>query len=293
MCRLFGMHAGTHAAKATFWLLRAPNSLELQSHREPDGTGVGFFAPDGEPVISKQPISAWHDPEFALEAKRVESTTFLAHVRYASTGDHTPENTHPFLQDGRLFAHNGVLGSLEVLDRRLARLGALDLVRGQTDSERMFALITAEIRGAAGDVATGSAAALTWISQNLPVYSLNFVMTTPTDLWALRYPATHELHVLERHSGTLGPRTALHMHSDRIRAHSHELAGRSLVVVATEPMSADPGWRPLAPGELLHVNRKLGVESHFPLPENPVRLMSLDQLGPVAAASQHPHGLPG
>ena len=293
MCRLFGMHAGTHPAKATFWLLRAPNSLELQSHSEPDGTGLGFFAPDGEPVVSKQPISAWHDPEFAFEAKHVESTTFLAHVRYASTGGHTPENTHPFLQDGRLFAHNGVLGGLDDLDRRLARLGALDLVRGQTDSERMFALITAEIRRASGDVAEGCAAALTWISRNLPVYSLNFVMTTPVDLWALRYPATHELHVLERHPGNPGARMALHMSSDRIHGHSPGLAGHSSVLVATEPMSADPAWRLLAPGELLHVNKKLGVESSFPLPGNPLRLLSLEQLGPIAAASQHPHGLPG
>ena len=51
-------------------------------------------------------------------------STFVAHVRYASTGAHTLENTHPFLQDGRLFAHNGMVQGLDGLDRRLALLNA-------------------------------------------------------------------------------------------------------------------------------------------------------------------------
>ncbi len=43
VCRLFGMSAGARRARATFWLLGAPDSLEAQSHREPDGTGLGWF----------------------------------------------------------------------------------------------------------------------------------------------------------------------------------------------------------------------------------------------------------
>ena len=293
MCRLFGMHAGQHPAKASFWLLKAPNSLQRQSHYEPDGTGIGSFAPDGSPFISKQPISAWHDSEFAFEAKHLESSTFLAHVRYASTGGHTPQNTHPFVQDGRLFAHNGVLGGLEELDRHLALRGTSELLLGQTDSERMFALTTAETRRAGGDVAAGITAALAWISDSLPVYSLNFILTTATDLWAVRYPRTHELYVLERRIEHNLPREPLVMHSNRIHAHSPALAARSSVIVATEMMNADPGWRLMESGELLHIDRGLGVESTFPLPENPLRLVTLEQLDPKSAASQHPQRLAG
>jgi glutamine amidotransferase len=43
MCRLFGMSAGSEPARAVFWLLQAPDSLAAQSHREPDGTGLGWF----------------------------------------------------------------------------------------------------------------------------------------------------------------------------------------------------------------------------------------------------------
>src|SRR5262249_57761624 len=90
------------------------------------------------------------DGEFAREARHVSSTTFLAHVRYASTGQLSEANTHPFRQAGRLFAHNGVIHGLPDLDARLGPAGAL--VRGETDSERVFALITEETAPARGDV---------------------------------------------------------------------------------------------------------------------------------------------
>ena len=64
-------------------------------------------------------------------------------------------NTHPFLQDSRIFAHNGVVEGLDVLDERLAEFGTADLVMGQTDSERVFALITASVRAGGGDVGAG------------------------------------------------------------------------------------------------------------------------------------------
>lgn len=288
MCRLFAMHAGRTPANASFWLLQAPNSLSLQSHNEPDGTGIGTFDRDGSPSVSKQPISAWRDRDFAFEAKHLQSTTFLAHVRFASSGGHAIENTHPFTQDGRLLAHNGVLGGLEALEYRLAELGVLELVLGQTDSERMFALITAEIRGAAGDVAAGLAKALTWIAENIPVYSLNLVLTTATDLWAVRYPATHQLHVLERRGRRVCTENALEAHSDRIRAHSTDLATRGVVIVATERMNSDPGWRLMEPGEVLHVDASLAISSTFPLPQTPAKQMQLTELDHIAAASQHP-----
>ena len=41
MCRLFGMSGGSEPVRATFWLLQAPDSLQQQSRREPDGAGIG------------------------------------------------------------------------------------------------------------------------------------------------------------------------------------------------------------------------------------------------------------
>lgn len=278
MCRLFGLHAGTEPAPATFWLLGAEDSLAQQSHREPDGAGIGTFdgTPPG-PVVTKQPIAAWHDREFAAAAREATSTTFVAHVRFASTGSLQHANTHPFIQDGRIFAHNGAFYGLDRLDERLERLAAADLVAGDTDSERLFALITAEIRST-GDETAGIVSALSWAGRNLPVLSLNLVMTTATDLWAVRYPSTNPLYVLNRSRPEL-----MHVSSSRIGARGDAMPNS--VVIATEPMDDDPGWRLLGAGEMLHVTKNLDVKSTSPF-DRPVHQLTLDDLSDEAAAAQ-------
>lgn len=40
MCRLFGMNAGNHEARVSYWLLDASDSMLRESHRNPDGTGL-------------------------------------------------------------------------------------------------------------------------------------------------------------------------------------------------------------------------------------------------------------
>ncbi|TSD99478.1 class II glutamine amidotransferase [Skermania sp. ID1734] len=286
MCRLFGMSAAPQRVHATFWLLEAPDSLAEQSRREPDGTGLGTFAPDGSPRVEKQPIAAYQDMRFAREAKERESTTFIAHVRYASTGGLNPRNTHPFCQHGRLFAHNGVVEGLDRLDAELGDYRSL--VDGDTDSERVFALITQRTDRHDGDVGAGIADAVQWISENLPVFAVNLVLTTSTDLWALRYPDTHELNVLERAAG--GVRGGRHLDqaspAGTVRTRSAELARHPAVVVASEQMDEDPRWRPLQSGELLHVDGQLNVTSRVILDRPPAHLLTLDQLGEKAAASQ-------
>jgi predicted glutamine amidotransferase len=288
MCRLFAMSGGREPVHATFWLLEAPDSLSEQSHREPDGTGLGHFDPDGHPVVSKRAIEAYADREFAREAREVTSRTFVAHVRYASTGALAERNTHPFEQDGRLFAHNGVV---EGLDRLEAELGdAMGLVHGETDSERFFALITRDTQRT-GDVGEGIASAARWVAEHLPLFAINLVLISPSELWALRYPDTHDLLVLERDAGGAGGDRRLEHSSPRgrIRVHSADLADQRAVVVATERMDDDPGWSPLASGELLHVDAELRVTRTRVLAAPPAHPLTLADLGARAAASQAPH----
>jgi len=268
-------------------LLEAPDSLAQQSRREPDGTGLGTFDEDGKPVVSKQPLAAYEDQEFGRVAREVSSHTFVAHVRYASTGGLTMENTHPFEQAGRLFAHNGVIGDLDSLDAELG--DARKLVKGETDSERYFALITKEIERT-GDVEKGISAATEWIADNLPVFALNFVLITPTDLWAFRYPDTHELYVLERAAGGGSGHRHLEHASARgsIRVRSGDMATRRAVVVATERMDEDPGWQNLGSGDLVHVDSDLNVEIDALLKRPPEHQLTLADLGVKAAASQAP-----
>ncbi|MCP2332626.1 class II glutamine amidotransferase [Actinoalloteichus caeruleus] len=286
MCRLFGLSGAPRRMSATFWLLDVSDSLAEQSRREPDGTGLGTFTEDGLPLVEKQPIAAYEDRAFAEEARHRESTTFLAHIRYASSGPARPENTHPFLQRGRMLAHNGVIGDLPVLERELGR--HLSLVEGDTDSERFLALVTRYTERNGGDVGAGLTEAARWVAENLPVYALNVVLTTPTELWALRYPETHDLVVLERVVPPNGRRRHLDHASaaGTVRVRSDALAGCSSVVVASEPMDESPDWRSLAPGELLHVDDRLRTRRRTVLDSPPRHRLTLDDLGETAARSQ-------
>lgn len=289
MCRLFGMTGGPERIAATFWLLQAPDSLSEQSHREPDGTGLGTYTEDGRPEVSKQPVAAYSDRDFATEAKDVRSRTFVAHIRYASNGADELKNTHPFEQEGRLFAHNGVIGDVDRLDAELG--DARSLVEGDTDSERFFALITRETQ-ATGDLGQGIHRASSWVAENLPVFAINFVLITPSDLWALRYPDTHELHMLERRAGGQSGSDRLEHCGDprETRVHSDHLAELPSVVVASEPMDSDPAWRALDSGELLHVDGELNTTVRTILKGLPAHQLTLAELDPRAAASQRKSG---
>lgn len=277
-----------NAVTATFWLLDAPDSLAEQSRRNPDGTGLGVFDAHGQPVLRKQPIAAWHDRDFAVEAQQMTGTTFVAHVRYATTGSLAVVNTHPFLQDGRIFAHNGVVQGLDVLDERLGEVGTAGLVAGQTDSERVFALITASIQTHHGDVGAGLVDAIGWLAANVPIYAVNVLLATATDVWALRYPEPNELYILDRRDGALP--VGFDLRSRRIRAHAEQLRDRPAVVIGSEPMDDDPRWQPLAPGELVHVDAGLQITRRVVLPDPPSRQLHRADLSPQVATAQHPFG---
>jgi len=307
VCRLLGLNAGRQPVAASFWLVDAPDSLEVQSHRNVDGSGIGFFDGSGAPVLDKQPEPAFADQEFLREAKQARSVTFVAHVRYATAGRRTLANTHPFTMDGRIMAHNGGLGELGTLEEQLGRYR--DLVRGDTDSERYFALMTQQIDAHGGDVAAGIAAAARWIAARLPVSSLNTIVATAGELWALRYPEQHALHIIERPAGASSPAVpargsdppeppdglrepvtpsrlpgppgsgdpalGLHARSTTSSVHAPGLHVLPSVLVASEELDGEDGWRMLASGELVHVRPDLTIESAVVLPEPPARLVPL------------------
>jgi len=295
MCRLFGLTAGTARVHATFWLLDAPDSLEAQSLRNVDGSGIGFFGPTGAPVLDKQPEAAFRDEDFIREAKHAESAVFVAHVRWATAGGRTLQNTHPFTMQGRIMAHNGGFGEAERVEEQLG--GYRELVLGDTDSERYFALITQQIDVHGGDVGAGIAAAARWIGAHLPVSSLNTVVAAPGELWALRYPGQHALHIIERPAGMSAPAApaataaraadggaaaagatsgpGLHIRSSTSSVHAPALQALPSVVIASEELDGEHGWRMLASGELVHVRPDLSVESAVVIPGPPAHLVPL------------------
>lgn len=270
MCRLFGLSAGQQRVRASFWLLDAPDNLILQSYRNPDGTGLGTFDEDGRPRVEKEPIAAYRDTAFAREAKERRSSTFLAHLRYGTGAPVVMLNTHPFEMDGRLCAHNGIVGDLPLLREHLG--ADLGRVRGETDSEHVFALITRETARAGGDVVEGVSQALTWLAENVPVYAVNLIITSAHEMWAVRWPTTHELFFLDQRRL---PEPVEQRTSHGMRISSPDLGFHPSVVVASEVLDSSRDWQLIRPGELIHMGADLAI-THIPVVDGPPhRLLSL------------------
>jgi hypothetical protein len=97
------------------------------------------------------------------------------------------------------------------------------------------------------------------VGEHFPVFALNFVLATPGERWALRYPDTDELWVLERQAG--GARGCRHLDQTSqygtLRVRATDPPACESAVLATERMDEHPIWRLLEPGELLRVPRML------------------------------------
>ena len=269
---------------ATFWLIDADDSLARQGDQNADGTGLGWFEEDGTPSIDKEPVQARkvHD-DLRYNARSVRARTIVAHVRYATSTPKTVENTHPFEMDGRMFGHNGIVGDLDVVDERLG--DDRSRVLGDADSERFFALITKEIAAAGGDERAGIIAAVEWLASEVEMYSLNFVMITPTDVWALRYPDKNTLYLLDRCSAEespLGHPFAKQNPTPGLGVSAPDTAYQATVVIASEPLNGDD-WEEIAPGELVHVARDLTITREVIIEHDPTHMMVL---GGQAAAAQ-------
>lgn len=260
MCRLFALHAGEQDVAVEFWLLDAPTSIARQSERNADGYGLAALTAKRGMILIRNPVQASEDPAFRHAAKRLDASEMLVHLRYASTGGVSLVNTHPFSQDGRLFAHNGVLGDLGRIEARLGSNRAM--VMGDTDSERFFALITLSIREAGGDVRAGITAAVREVVSEYELYSLNFVLGDLGHIWAFRYPEHNPLHLQRRRRGGPSGVTPLDEAdaAGTLRLHSDDGAVAPLVVIASERISNEPGWEEIHPGELLHVGPDLAID---------------------------------
>jgi len=157
MCRLYGQRCRT-AASAAEPLCSSPNALRFQSHSHPHGWGVGWWE-EGRPRVRRGVLPAHADQAFCDASHTAHSWVVLAHVRDASVGPVTEDNTHPFSLGRWLFAHNGTVSRY----RRSARLrdrleqeiapGLRPMLRGQTDSERCFLIFLSRLGASGGGAA--------------------------------------------------------------------------------------------------------------------------------------------
>jgi len=141
MCRMLGQRS-VHPETLERLLLETPQCLRTLSHEHKHGWGIALYVGD-RPVVVRGTLPAHEDREFEDVGRAVEGDCLLAHIRKASVGSVRLENCHPFHYARWVFMHNGTVRAFDAVRKPLEDLiapGYLGLIRGDTDSERCFAL---------------------------------------------------------------------------------------------------------------------------------------------------------
>ncbi|MFC1701857.1 class II glutamine amidotransferase [Pseudomonadota bacterium] len=145
-------------------LLKPTNSLVHQSYSagempeilNGDGFGVGWYAHSisERPGLFRAITPAWSNRNLHYNAPLIRTNCLFAHIRAATVGATTEDNTHPFSFERFLMMHNGSIPQFHRIRRKLLALLDDEIflwIKGQTDSEHVFALLMqhiVEMRGA-------------------------------------------------------------------------------------------------------------------------------------------------
>ncbi len=146
MCRLYALLAN-QPTKVECTLIHAQNALMIQSRADmrgvshTDGWGIAYYANGHVPTLVKRDTAAFQDLHFPVAVERAYAHTIVAHVRKATVGKPSVDNTHPFTHGPWVFAHNGTLAGFRQQEARLQQETIPRLLarrRGSTDSEMAF-----------------------------------------------------------------------------------------------------------------------------------------------------------
>lgn len=217
MCRVLGCVA-TEPVTIRHELLEAENPLIRQSELHDSGWGVAVHErPDaGEPHVVRCPEAAHADGAFRA-AGALRGRLFNAHVRRATVGGLSVENTHPFCYGSHSFSHNGTLAD----PARLEEPGT-PAPAGETDSERLFGFL---LRDFDREDAIGSLRRfVTGVIERTPFSALNFLFCDGERLYAYRL-GIFGLHWLHRGS-------ELFVASERVTDEPWHTVGQDVLLVA-------------------------------------------------------------
>jgi predicted glutamine amidotransferase len=111
--------------------------------------GIGFYQGD-EILHKKQPTPDGEPVDWTAVAQNVKTDCAIAHVRQATVGGFSVDNTHPFRFRQWMFAHVGTIARFDEVHAKL-RADLPDFlrrnIRGSSDSELFFHVILAGLHG--------------------------------------------------------------------------------------------------------------------------------------------------
>lgn len=262
-------------------------SYASEEREEPlngDGFGIAWYPPDGTstPGLFRSITPAWNNRNLHSLARVVRSNCVMAHVRAATQGSGVDEtNCHPFVQGPYAFMHNGDVGGFAALRRRFAsRLSDASYANmgGTTDSEHLFALfldrIDPERTGKGAQTLPLEQLAEALIDAFREALSLaaefgagepSFLNVALTDgrraVVSRVTTSTHEQpETLYVYAG------ARYLCDGGVCRLIADPGSAGAVLVSSEALTSDAGWRALEPNTLLLVDEDRSVRSiPFPL----------------------------
>ena len=212
-----------------------------------DGWGIAFFEGKGARLFLDHTPSCESPLAALVRAYPIRSLNVIAHIRKATQGSVSLENTHPFSRElwGRywIFAHNGNLTNYE------PALDGSFLPVGQTDSERAFCRLLQDLRrrfpaGMPSEEAL-HAAIDEFAAQTRRFGSFNFLLSNGDSLFAHR---TTELHYIIRQA----PFPVAHLMDEDMSVDFSEVTTPNdrVAVIVTKPLTDNETWHPLPVGRV-------------------------------------------
>jgi glutamine amidotransferase len=172
-------------------LLEAENPMIRQAEHHDSGWGMAVYQRPGEAGCTRLrfPESAHTDDAFR-EATEERGRIFNVHVRRATMGGLTLENTHPFAHGDYSFCHNGT-----VLHYPRLLGDGVQAPAGDTDSEALFNFLMSDYDPS--DPAESLRRGITEVVARSPFSGVNFLLSDGERLFAYRL-GIFELHWLAR-----------------------------------------------------------------------------------------------
>ena len=232
-----------------------------------DGFGIGWYAPQfcRTPALFKEVSPAWSNQNLKDITRVTKSSCIFAHVRAATIGGQsTRANCHPFSWNKYLFMHNGTVFGFEKI-RRLLRRGlsdeAYNLIKGNTDTEHIFALFIDLIKPIKNPTAEQLANALMGAIRKIETLkdqvgleipsSLNLVISDGQKMVATRYVSSGE------GANSLYILTGSQFCCEDGKCRMDE--GSDAVLVVSEPLSNSSRWQKVGNNHLITVDRDRNI----------------------------------
>lgn len=269
MARLVGILANRPDLTRRFVLHEGAALGSTNPHGEPWAWGIGFQQ-SGELLLRRRPVEDRKVLGLGDMLGDVVSDLLLGHVRRATIGARSSDNTQPFRYQQFLFAETGSLvGFGELRPHMLDSLPEFlrRSLRGDTDGEFLFHLFLSFLHDAGKleepsvkprDIFTALSAMRALVRRllaeaGLPESPINVMVATAEGIVAGRFGSPMAYRVFSGRRGL----EALFVSDDPGKVRLPDLEACQLSVVASnfEGDAIPQGWTPLADGAMLFLSR--------------------------------------